>query len=84
LLNIFITVGLIIVALIILFNVKSIKWIPTAITKMAIGALLLFFLNMLSGSIGLHVPINLFTTAVVGFCGIPGMIAVSSLFLFVI
>ena len=67
-----------------LFNIKRLKWVPTTITKIAIGALLLFFLNLVSGSFGLHVPINIFTTVMVGFCGIPGIIALSSLFLFVI
>ncbi|WP_440897342.1 pro-sigmaK processing inhibitor BofA family protein [Amphibacillus sp. Q70] len=82
--NLFIMVGIICVGLMILFNLKAIKWLPKAITKIAIGALLLFFLNILSGSFGLHVPINLFTATTVGFLGIPGMIALSSLHLFFI
>ncbi|HHU19578.1 MAG TPA: pro-sigmaK processing inhibitor BofA [Bacilli bacterium] len=65
-----------------LFNLKSFKWLPTIITKLAIGALVLFFLNLVSSYFGLHIPINLFTSTVVGFCGIPGIITVASLFLF--
>nr|WP_253288808.1 pro-sigmaK processing inhibitor BofA family protein [Amphibacillus sp. MSJ-3] len=77
-------VGIVCLVLMMLFNLKSIKWLPKLITKVAIGALLLFFLNILSGSFGLHVPINLFTATTVGFLGIPGMIALSSIHLFVI
>jgi len=67
-----------------LFNIKVLKWFPTLITRLVIGALTLFFVNLLTGSIGLHVPINMLTATMVGFCGIPGVIALNSLFFFVL
>lgn len=82
--GILITAVIIFSVLITLFNIESIKWLPKAITKLAIGALLLFFVNILSGSMGFYVPINLFTVAIVGFLGFPGIVTVSSIFMFVI
>lgn len=82
--KLFFSVILICLILLALFKVKSLKWLPTTITKLAIGALLLFFLNLISGYFGLHIPINLFTSSVVGFCGIPGVIALGSLFLYIL
>ena len=82
--KLFFSVILICLILLALFKVKSLKWLPTTIAKLAIGALLLFFLNLISGYFGLHIPINLFTSSVVGFCGIPGVIALGSLFLYIL
>ena len=76
------TVMLVCLLLFGLFNIRSLKWLPTIITKLAVGALVLFFLNLISSHFGLHIPINLFTSTVVGFCGIPGMITLASLFHF--
>lgn len=82
--KLFFTVALVCLILIFLFNIKSLKWLPTIITKLTIGALLLFFLNLISGYFGLHIPINIFTSSVVGFCGIPGVIALGSLFIYIL
>jgi len=52
--------------------------------KLIIGALLLFFLNAFGSFVGYHIPINLVTTSVSGFLGIPGialLIAVEQLIL---
>ncbi|MCY9295205.1 sigma-K factor-processing regulator BofA, partial [Bacillus spizizenii] len=38
-------------------------------------ALLLVCVNMFGGSLGIHVPINLVTTAISGILGIPGIAA---------
>lgn len=82
--KLFITVVSVCLTLFFLFKVKSLKWLPTIITKLAIGALLLFFLNLISGYFGLHIPINLFTSSIVGFCGIPGVVALGSLFFYIL
>ncbi|BAM46155.1 pro-sigmaK processing inhibitor BofA family protein [Amphibacillus xylanus] len=78
------TIVLIITILFILFNAKSLKWIPSALTRLVIGALVIFFLNLIGNNFGLHIPINIFTSITVGFCGLPGIIAIGSLFLFIL
>ena len=74
------TVVSIIVALILLLlfigvPIKPIRFIGQGIIKLVIGALLLFFLNTLGNHYAIHVPINIITSAVTGFLGIPGLIA---------
>jgi inhibitor of the pro-sigma K processing machinery len=54
---------------------KPIKLIGQGIMKVLIGALLLFFLNVLGNQIGLHVPINFITSAISGILGLPGLFA---------
>ncbi|HEU5139793.1 MAG TPA: pro-sigmaK processing inhibitor BofA family protein [Bacillales bacterium] len=65
--------GLILLLLFVGAPVKPMRLIGGAIVKLMIGALFLFFLNIFGASINLHVPINLVTTAVSGFLGIPGL-----------
>ncbi|WP_017471639.1 pro-sigmaK processing inhibitor BofA family protein [Amphibacillus jilinensis] len=79
-----IIVAVVCIALMGLFHLPALKWMSTGFVKIVIGALMLFFLNILSGSFGLHIPINLFTAITVGFLGLPGVVALSSLHLFVI
>lgn len=67
--------GLILLLLFIGAPLKPIRWIGGAVVKLLIGALLLFFLNLFGTSINLHIPINLVTTLVSGFLGIPGLCA---------
>ncbi|HET7627755.1 MAG TPA: pro-sigmaK processing inhibitor BofA family protein [Bacillales bacterium] len=65
--------GLIVLLLVIGAPVKPIRWIGAAAVRLMIGALFLFFLNIFGTSLDLHIPINLITTAVSGFLGIPGL-----------
>jgi inhibitor of the pro-sigma K processing machinery len=67
--------GLILLLLFIGAPVKPMRWIGGTAVRLLIGALFLFFLNIFGTSINLHVPINLVTTAVSGFLGIPGLCA---------
>jgi inhibitor of the pro-sigma K processing machinery len=65
-------------ALIILFigaPAKPLRFIGQGVIKILIGALFLFFLNAFGSSMGINVPINLITASVSGILGIPGVIA---------
>lgn len=76
--------GLILLLLFIGAPLKPVRWIGEAVVKVLIGALFLFFLNIFGTSINLHIPINLVTTLVSGFLGIPGLcvlVAIKYLFL---
>jgi inhibitor of the pro-sigma K processing machinery len=55
--------------------IKPIRYIGQGVIKLLIGALLLFFLNALGNQFGVQVPINLVTSAISGFLGIPGLVA---------
>ncbi|WP_152657423.1 pro-sigmaK processing inhibitor BofA family protein [Oceanobacillus sp. CFH 90083] len=77
-------IGLIILLFIVGAPVKPMKHIGKAIMKLGIGVLLLFFLNVLGGSVGLHIPINLFTVLVSGFLGIFGVGSLAAIHLFIL
>lgn len=64
--------------------IKPIHFLGQGIIKLLIGALFLFFLNLLGNQFGIHIPINLATSAVSGFLGIPGMFALVAIDLWVI
>jgi inhibitor of the pro-sigma K processing machinery len=70
-----IIVALILLLLFIGIPIKPLRFIGQGITKLLIGAVLLFFLNTLGNHYEIHVPINIITTTVTGFLGIPGLIA---------
>lgn len=63
---------------------KPAKFIGQAVVKLLIGALFLFFLNTAGNSFGIHVPINFATSAVSGFLGIPGLVALAAIQKFII
>ncbi|NRD77444.1 pro-sigmaK processing inhibitor BofA family protein [Bacillus sp. BRMEA1] len=66
------------IVLILLFSgapVKPLRLVGQAAIKLVIGALFLFFLNTAGNRFGIHVPINLVTSSVSGFLGIPGLLA---------
>ncbi|WP_174735174.1 pro-sigmaK processing inhibitor BofA family protein [Mesobacillus harenae] len=67
--------GLILMLLLIGAPIKPLRYIGQGFIKLLIGALFLFFLNVIGNSYGLHIPINLITSAVSGFLGIPGLCA---------
>ncbi|MFA8439008.1 pro-sigmaK processing inhibitor BofA family protein [Pueribacillus sp. YX66] len=54
---------------------KPLRFIGQGFIKLMIGALLLFFLNVIGGQFHVHIPINLVTVSVSGFLGIPGLAA---------
>lgn len=51
------------------------KMIGRGFVKLLIGAFMLFILNLIGTHFDIHVPINIVTTAVSGFLGIPGVAA---------
>ncbi|MBM7098028.1 MULTISPECIES: pro-sigmaK processing inhibitor BofA family protein [Alteribacter] len=53
---------------------KPLRWIGQGAIKILIGALFLFFLNAFGSLFDYQLPINVFTAAVTGFLGIPGII----------
>jgi len=67
--------GLILILLLVGTPLKPVRIIGQLATKVVIGALLLFFLNAFGTSFGLHIPINLTTSAISGILGIPGIAA---------
>lgn len=76
--------GLIVVLLVAGAPLKTGKLFGQAAIKLVIGAVLLFLLNTMGNHYGIHIPINLFTTAVSGFLGVPGLAALVAVDLFVI
>ncbi len=79
-----IMVALIILLLLVGTPVKFMRVIGQTTVKLGIGVLLLFFINVFGGAIGLHIPINLFTAVVSGFLGIFGIASLSAIHLFII
>lgn len=79
-----IMIGLIILLLFVGAPVKPMQFIGQTTVKLGIGILFLFFLNVLGGSVGLHVPINLFTVAISGFLGLFGVTSLAAIHLFLI
>lgn len=63
---------------------KPVRWMGQVFAKLAVGALLLFFFNVICGAIGLHIPINLFTVVATGFLGIFGLASLCAIHLFVL
>ena len=63
---------------------KPIRFISQGVVKLIIGALFLFFLNIIGSQFGIHVPINLVTSAVSGILGIPGVLALVAIEMWII
>ncbi|WP_338471250.1 pro-sigmaK processing inhibitor BofA family protein [Niallia sp. XMNu-256] len=63
---------------------KPIRLISQGVVKLIIGALFLFFLNIIGNQFGIHVPINLVTSAVSGILGIPGLFALVAIDMWII
>jgi len=78
-----IMIALIVLLLFIGAPVKPMRFIVHSSVKLGIGLLFLFFFNVFAGSIGLHIPINLFTLIVSGFLGIFGIVSLAALQIFI-
>ncbi|KMM37756.1 pro-sigmaK processing inhibitor BofA family protein [Guptibacillus hwajinpoensis] len=63
---------------------KPMRWVGQGLIKLAIGALLLFFLNTFGTPFDLHVPINPGTAFVTGFLGVPGLVALAAIEIIII
>ncbi|MDY0409981.1 pro-sigmaK processing inhibitor BofA family protein [Virgibacillus soli] len=79
-----IMVILIVILLFVGAPVKPMRFIGQSMIKLGIGILLLFFFNVIGGSFGLHIPINIFTVIITGFLGLFGMASLTAIHLFII
>ncbi|WEG12756.1 pro-sigmaK processing inhibitor BofA family protein [Pullulanibacillus sp. KACC 23026] len=79
-----IAVGIIVLFLLFGTALKPFRFIGSLVVKLLIGGLLLFFLNILGTSIGLHIPINAITTVITGILGLPGLAALVVIKLFMV
>jgi len=60
------------------------KFLANGAVKVVIGVLFIFFFNVFGASMGLHIPINLFTALISGFLGLPGLASLVAIHLFVL
>ena len=76
--------GLIVLLLLMGTPLKPIRTIGQSLIKILIGALFLFFLNAFGSQFNIHVPINLMTSAISGFLGLPGLAALVAIQLWIL
>jgi inhibitor of the pro-sigma K processing machinery len=72
-------VGLVVLLLVVGTPIKPIRLVGHLLVKVIIGAVFLFFLNSLGNQAGIHVPINMATSAIAGILGIPGVAALAAI-----
>lgn len=84
--NTVLIVGIAIVGIFILLRLpkKIVRFFGNGTIRLTIGVLLLFFINVFGGTFGLHIPINVFTVAVSGLLGVPGIASLTAIHLYVI
>ncbi|CAG9615032.1 hypothetical protein BACCIP111899_04268 [Bacillus rhizoplanae] len=63
---------------------KSFRFIGRPLVKIVIGALLLFAVNVVGARFNFHLPINVGTTFISGFLGLPGVGALIVIKLYVL
>ncbi|MGY4688176.1 pro-sigmaK processing inhibitor BofA family protein [Salibacterium sp. K-3] len=63
---------------------KPLKWTGNILVKLIIGALALFFLNAFGTAVDYHIPINAVTVSVSGLLGIPGVLLLIAIDIFII
>lgn len=66
--------GIIFLLLVLGAPIKPLRIVGQGMIKLIIGALFLFFLNAFGSAFDYHIPINIVTTTVSGFLGIPGVL----------
>ncbi|WP_020063143.1 pro-sigmaK processing inhibitor BofA family protein [Bacillus sp. 123MFChir2] len=64
---------LIFILLIVGASIKPFRFVGGLLVKIVIGALLLFAVNIVGAQFNFHLPINVGTTFVSGFLGLPGI-----------
>ncbi|MFQ3546643.1 pro-sigmaK processing inhibitor BofA family protein [Halobacillus rhizosphaerae] len=70
--------------LIIGLPVSPLKWAGQVLTRLIIAIILLFFVNLFGAQFGLHIPINGFTATVSALLGIPGILTITALHLWIL
>ncbi|MFD2923923.1 pro-sigmaK processing inhibitor BofA family protein [Halobacillus naozhouensis] len=63
---------------------SPVKWVGQALMRVVIAVVLLFFVNLFGAQFGLHVPINGFTAVISALLGIPGVISLTAIHLWVL
>jgi inhibitor of the pro-sigma K processing machinery len=63
---------------------RPIRWVGIAALQLVIGAVLLFFANLVGEMAGFHIPINPVTALLTGFLRLPGVLALIVIKLYII
>ncbi|MBH0230208.1 pro-sigmaK processing inhibitor BofA family protein [Halobacillus yeomjeoni] len=61
-----------------------IKWVGGLMTRLIVAVILLFFVNLFGAQFGLHIPINGFTAVVSAVLGVPGIISLAAVQIWVL
>ncbi|BDG34116.1 pro-sigmaK processing inhibitor BofA family protein [Saccharococcus caldoxylosilyticus] len=67
--------SMIVVLLLVGARLKALRFIGYGAIRLVIGALALFVINAIGGNFSVHIPINLVTSFICGFLGVPGAAA---------
>ncbi|WP_047986287.1 pro-sigmaK processing inhibitor BofA family protein [Ornithinibacillus californiensis] len=79
-----IMVAVIVLLLFVGTSFKPMRFLVNGTVKLGIGILFLFFFNVIGGSFGLHIPINLFTAVVSGFLGLFGVASLAAIHMIIL
>ncbi|MFC7062992.1 pro-sigmaK processing inhibitor BofA family protein [Halobacillus seohaensis] len=63
---------------------SPIKWIGRALMRVVIAVVLLFFVNLFGAQFGLHIPINGFTAAASAVLGVPGVLSLIAIHVWIL
>jgi len=77
-------ISIIILFLIIRSPAKLIRFLGHSTIRLTIGVLFLFFFNVFGGSLGLHIPINIFTVLVSSILGLFGVTSLAAIHIFIL
>ncbi|WP_134685288.1 pro-sigmaK processing inhibitor BofA family protein [Brevibacillus migulae] len=82
-------VALVVVGLLLLVSAsksmaRPIRWAGMAALQVVIGAVLLFFANLVGEMAGFHIPINPITALLAGFLRLPGLLALVVIKLYIV
>lgn len=72
---VYILIGIILLFILLSNPLKFFRFLGRGFVKIIIGVLMLFFLNVIGNHFDIYVPINLVSSLVSGFLGIPGIAA---------
>ncbi|WP_047980692.1 pro-sigmaK processing inhibitor BofA family protein [Ornithinibacillus contaminans] len=79
-----IMVAVIVLLLFVGSSFKPMRFLVSGVVKLGIGILFLFFFNVIGGSFGLHIPINLFTAVISGFLGLFGVASLAAIHMIIL
>lgn len=79
-----IMIGVVVLLLFVGASFKPLRFLVQGTVKIGIGILFLFFINVVGGSFGLHIPINIFTAVVSGFLGLFGVASLAAIHMIIL